>query len=273
MNRIPVKSGVYEILNTVNGNRYVGQASDVEHRWGDHKWCLSSNRHENEHLQRAYNKYGVDFFVYILLEEVEDLEMLTEREQHWMDLHDRNVLYNMCPAAGSTLGYKHSEEAKKKMSIARMGEKNHNYGKKPSAECRKKISIAKTGKKLSEEHKKKVSLAQLGDKHPRAKMITFRGEAHCVKDWADKLGIVPSTLRARLNRNGWSVEAALTKPRNTRVPASNQRFITLDGKTQNLTCWAKGLGISNASLRERLKKWPLKKALTIPDQRKKADHE
>ena len=61
-------------------------------------------------------------------------------------------------------GRKHSEETKKKMSLAQSGEKHSQYGKVPwnkgkqySAAARKKMSDVQKGKKLSEEHKKKIS--------------------------------------------------------------------------------------------------------------------
>lgn len=43
------------------------------------------------------------------------------------------------------------------------------------------------------------------------KLITFNNETHSVQEWAEKLGIVPSTLRARFNK-GWPIERALTEP-------------------------------------------------------------
>jgi hypothetical protein len=42
-----------------------------------------------------------------------------------------------------------SEETRKKMSEARKGEKNHNYGKIHSEETRRKMSEAQIGKTLS----------------------------------------------------------------------------------------------------------------------------
>jgi len=67
-----------------------------------------------------------------------------------------------------------SSETKKRISIAKSGPKNHNYGKKFSAEIRAKMSKAQkgrvvplevrlrhsqkmTGRKLAEEHKAKIS--------------------------------------------------------------------------------------------------------------------
>ena len=44
----------------------------------------------------------------------------------------------------------------------------------------------------------------------------------------------------------------------------NSRKLTLNGVTKNLCQWAEHLGINQASLRERLRKWPMEKALTTP---------
>ena len=46
----------------------------------------------------------------------------------------------------------------------------------------------------------------------RNKLITFRGETHCMKDWSDILGINYRTLQQRINTYGWSIEKAITTP-------------------------------------------------------------
>jgi len=52
----------------------------------------------------------------------------------------------------------------------------------------------------------------------------------------------------------------ITQARNTRA----NRNLTLNGETKCLKEWADDLGMDQASLRERLDKWPLEKALTEP---------
>lgn len=42
------------------------------------------------------------------------------------------------------------------------------------------------------------------------RMITFKGQTLCMRDWATKLGIDERTLYARLSVYQWSVERALT---------------------------------------------------------------
>lgn len=48
--------------------------------------------------------------------------------------------YNVADGGGGSTGYKHTEEAKKNMSVHKSGSLNHNYGKHLSCETRKKLS-------------------------------------------------------------------------------------------------------------------------------------
>ncbi len=43
------------------------------------------------------------------------------------------------------------------------------------------------------------------------RIIEFRGESLCLQEWARRLGLHHSSLNARLGREGWSLEEALTK--------------------------------------------------------------
>jgi hypothetical protein len=44
------------------------------------------------------------------------------------------------------------------------------------------------------------------------RLITFRGETMCLVDWGTRTGIAHELIRARIDRLGWTVEAALTTP-------------------------------------------------------------
>ena len=75
------------ILNTYNNKCYVGSTKNFYIRKQKHFRLLLINKHHSNHLQKAYNKYGIDKFIFILLEECE-ISKLIERETFWIALKD-----------------------------------------------------------------------------------------------------------------------------------------------------------------------------------------
>jgi len=67
-------------------------------------------------------------------------------------------LANLTDGGDGTSGYKHTEEHRKKNSLARIGKSGlWNKGRKHSEETKRKCGAKNVGKKLTEEHKKKIS--------------------------------------------------------------------------------------------------------------------
>jgi len=160
-------AGIYRLFCVVSGKSYVGQSKNVVNRVETHFRRLHENRHYNQHLQRSFNFHGHDAFLAEVLEYC-DQEVLTEREQHWMDFYGFENLYNVAPAAGSTAGIKLSEETRQRLSEV-------NKGKKRSDETRQRMSenhVGMKGRKLSEEHRKKLSEAQKGRKDIKGKALS-----------------------------------------------------------------------------------------------------
>jgi len=116
------KSGIYKITNTVNQKIYVGSSVNIAKRFNAHKNSLIKNIHHSKTMQRSWNKYGKDSFIFNVIEFVEIKENLLIREQHYLDTLNpfgKNG-FNNEKIAGSHLGIKHSEETKKKMSESRL---------------------------------------------------------------------------------------------------------------------------------------------------------
>lgn len=110
---------IYQIRHIASGKVYVGSASNPRKRQGDHLRDLQNGKHHSRYLQRAYDKYGEDAFVFEVIEPVLFVELLIEREQHWIDtLHsaDRKHGYNVSPTAGSPLGVKCTDEMRARQS-------------------------------------------------------------------------------------------------------------------------------------------------------------
>lgn len=115
MEKIP--SGIYMILNLLNGKRYIGSAVNLEGRRKDHFRGLRNNKGENSHLQSAYSKYGGNAFGWEVLEYVEDLETLIPWENIYLGMYwPTELLYNQCPVARGALGLKWTEEQRRRKS-------------------------------------------------------------------------------------------------------------------------------------------------------------
>lgn len=129
------------IRNTQNGKIYIGSTVSFRKRWQRHKCSLRKGGHHSKHLQRAWDKYGAAAFKFEIVEVVSNENDLVAREQAYFDEftpHNPEVGYNICPTAGNSLGTTHTEEAKQKMSDAKLGlmvgDKNPMYGVDMSAE-------------------------------------------------------------------------------------------------------------------------------------------
>jgi group I intron endonuclease len=147
-------SGIYQIRNIVNGKRYVGSAVNLRARWRQHQCELRKGRH-NPHLQSSWRKHGAGAFVFEIIERIDDVNTLIEREQHFIDtLHPE---FNIAPVAGSNLGVKWDEQA-----IARMREANKSVWQREGH--REKMSLAHSGQVFTKEHRSKLSAKKKGKK-------------------------------------------------------------------------------------------------------------
>ena len=107
------KSGIYVILNTTNGHRYVGSAEKLRVRERHHWRRLALGKHINRYLQNAWNLYGEAAFEFVVLHYCERADLVLF-EQRAIDL--LRPEYNLSPSAGSSLGLSRSLETREKMS-------------------------------------------------------------------------------------------------------------------------------------------------------------
>lgn len=178
---MPKSSGIYQILNIFNNNIYVGSAVNLYKRINAHIAELKKGKHHSIKLQRAWNKYRNEAFSASILEYVPEKEKLLLCEQYWIDITGAfgKFGYNMAPKAGSQLGILRSERTKKLLAIRSTGNK-YGLGYRHTSEARKKISEAShnmsqesrarigafhKNKPLSEETKQRISASHMGMKH------------------------------------------------------------------------------------------------------------
>ena len=191
-------TGIYKIICLSNNKIYIGSSNNIYKRWNEHIWELNNNKHDNKHLQRAWDKYGQDNFIFEIIEEC-NIEDKLYREQYYLDLYksyDRDIGFNISKNALAPMdGRKHSEETKKhfseirkgrtgtmknkhhseetklKISEATKGENNPFYGKHHTEETKIKISEANSGRHHTEETKIKISEATKGDNNPASREV------------------------------------------------------------------------------------------------------
>lgn len=113
-------SGIYKITHIQSGRFYIGSAKNFKSRWNTHKQDLAKNKHHSKYLQAIYNKYGKDSISYEIIEYCE-IEKLLIREQFYLDTMKPQL--NSLKIAGSPLGYRHTEETKKKLAERQRGRK------------------------------------------------------------------------------------------------------------------------------------------------------
>jgi group I intron endonuclease len=119
-----MKSGVYKIYfkNDTKNKVYIGISNNLTRRKTDHSNSLLENCHKNKFLQNAYKKYGVENFVFEILQ-ICDVESLVKKEEEYIKKYNS---FNNKFGYNLTTGGEHkrlSESTKKKLSIVKSGRK------------------------------------------------------------------------------------------------------------------------------------------------------
>jgi group I intron endonuclease len=156
---------IYLITNLINGQYYVGQTLRTpEVRFKEH--ALAAKNGKTYRICNAFRKYGAESFIVETLNTATSREQLDNLERLWiltLRSYDPSVGYNLTMGGEQMgLGYKHTLEARRKMSAAKKGRCR---GPR-SEEIRKKISASHIGLSngpLSEEHRRKISEAHKGN--------------------------------------------------------------------------------------------------------------
>ncbi len=193
---------LYIVTNLVNKKQYIGIAVNPDRRWVEHR-C----GHGSILVYQAIQKYGLENFRFEVMhegteQEIKELEILSIQT---LETRAPNG-YNLTAGGEGSWGWSPSEETRRKMSLAKRGERNRMFGKKHSLETREKLSQKAKQRPLT-----KQRLATLrkntgkGVKNPNAKPITLNGKHYgCVKDAARDLN-VSSSLICKLRRLGKTI--------------------------------------------------------------------
>ena len=174
-----MESGIY--LIEIKDIYYVGSAVNFKKRFDRHIKSLFKNKHHNIILQRAFNKYGIDYLKTSIIEKVEYTKnLILEKEQYYIDEYKKNYGDRCCNLSDASFGdtktnhprrkeiiektkstlhelYSEMSPEEKKQKYGNCGNKNGMFGKTHSEEVRKKLKE----RKYSEQTKEKMSLSAI----------------------------------------------------------------------------------------------------------------
>ena len=157
-------SGIYMILNKINRKCYVGSSKDIINRWSQHKNKLLKEKHINQYLQNAFNKYGLNNFEFWIIEECSEEDLLV-REQYWMDFHvcyDHKYGYNICSKSDRPVM---PQERREKVAAQRRNKTLEEFfGVEKAKEMKEKMSKSQKNRFRTKDEKKRISQLQKGKK-------------------------------------------------------------------------------------------------------------
>jgi len=144
---------IYKITNNLNNKIYIGLSSKTPEETTDYYGS-------GVVINLALDKHGKHNFTKTILERnITDIDLLSERERHYIKLYDAtNKGYNITKGGRGVLGYKHTEETKQKIA-----ESNRLKGPR-SEETKQKIREANSGVPFTKERCEKIRKALKGRK-------------------------------------------------------------------------------------------------------------
>lgn len=190
---------IYVIQNKLDLRVYIGQTVNPRRRWCDHKW-LAKNKPE-QYIHRAMIKYGIENFVFQIIDRTEDGYKIDDIETDWINWfksRDKNFGYNIAPGGDSPwnrglpteqqpmYGKKQSEYQKQRMSEIHTGVKRGPH----TEEWKKNMSDIMTGRIFTEDCKNKISETaknRIFSEEEKQRLRTLRSGTTLTQNHKDKI--------------------------------------------------------------------------------------
>lgn len=183
---------IYRIINQINGKSYIGLTTKTRptDRYSQHKYLARHPAQDNKNnpnsaIHAAMRKYGVDNFIFKIIEEVPEDQDLNLREKYWIEFYHTYIKdplcngYNLTEGGEGSCGYSRSQSAEERIKKGKSIKKF--YQEHPEAVEHKR----EVAKKLweNEEYRKKVteSNQKFYAEHPdifKGKNNPFYGKKH-----------------------------------------------------------------------------------------------
>lgn len=172
---------IYKITSPTN-RIYIGQTINYKVRIQHYKRIDCKNQVK---LYNSLNKYGYNSHKFEIIHKCKESE-LNDMERYYQDLYSTTTRYglNIRLTKSSDRSGKFSEEAKNKMSLAKMGKKRSPEVCKAISDRMKELAktrdssyydnfkIANVGRKHTDEHKRKNSEAKKGNIFKKGKKLS-----------------------------------------------------------------------------------------------------
>lgn len=220
-----------------------------------HKNDLRNGNHHSIYLQRAYEKYGEECFLFEVLEEILDEKELQERELSLLPSGEYNV--SLVSSGGDLISYhpnleeikklhsenskkmwsKLSEEEREKRKIAIRGEGNPMFGKKHSEE---------TKRKMSENHARKN-----GEEHWA--YGKERSEAHCKAISEARKGSIPWNKGKEMSPLSEETKQKISESLKGRKGSNNKSVVCGGIEFESIVSAAKHYGVSSTAIIQRIR--------------------
>ena len=239
--------GVYSITNTANGKIYIGSSVNIDKRFSGHRNALNKGKHENSHLQRAWDKHGIESFRFAVLCEAESGQDVRSLEQQYLDQLTTGTSYNISKnACGASFGEDNPakrDDVRKKISAGLLG-------KKLTETAKTNIGAAVAQRWKDPEYRRKMKdakILQWADTVWKAKILSDRKQAVSLLTKAERNARWGDPIRGT-KRDG----AAYTKSITKRWADPEQRLVlcaALKGKRKIVTCPHCGLSGGGGNMR------------------------
>jgi len=119
------KSYIYKIKNNINNKIYVGcTTKPIEQRFVEHIQRSKNNKFNKTKLYYSFKKYGIENFSIELIEECDEKLMFIREIEYIKEFNSYNNGLNSTEGGEGCLGYKHSDDIRKKIS-EKTKEKSH----------------------------------------------------------------------------------------------------------------------------------------------------
>ena len=193
------KSGVYVIINRINGKIYLGSAVRLVSRWQAHRYLLRRGKHHSAKLQTAWSRYGEESFEFEVLEHCER-DVLRSEEQHLMAL--LRPEYNI---SGRTDHIEYTQEVRDKI-----GKASHDRAIIRELCEEQELPLSTVDSRLRRGWDLDRALGTPAERyHASGKKTIYNGKTYTQNELARQCGISSAALCRRL-KAGLTVEEAVS---------------------------------------------------------------